>query len=266
MADEIPLGSVTSRQWALKWCRAGTSKIFLVSDLTDVSAEILNVIVNQPHWSLDRAALVGRGWLFENAHEESEFISLLNQSRYAVPEALAVLNLRERLADAQTAGLLSSDGLKDRISPHKVISLLNSPPFPARHGDDEIELPPAALVLASNGLEPYSKVAKERDKLRNELAMINNTAKGRRSERAEEWAKLLWAWAALKVAKSPNAPKGEKSARAFAANAILADFQEAPKLIAERTPEALKLENWIKQVESEVGFTIAQGTDLKSES
>ena len=132
MLDEDQWSDMTTRQWTLRWCSLGSGKNFQVIDLTEVSDDAFSRLIAQPHWSLERAALLGRGWLFENAHEEADFFVRIRLSRYTVPEALALLSLRELLSEAHTAGLLSAGNTPNRIAPAKVVAFLNEPPFPAR--------------------------------------------------------------------------------------------------------------------------------------
>lgn len=230
---------------------------FEVQDLITAPPEILSDLIAQPHWSLERATLVGRGWLFENAFEEADFFKRIETLRYAGSEALPLLTLRERLTAAHIAGRLSAKNTTDAISPIKVLEFLNSPPFPARSGEDDVELPPAALVSASGGMEPYSKVLKERDRLKADLTYIEAQTKGQRAKRADGWAKLLWAWAAVKVEQSGRKPQSEKASIALAAAAILNDFQTASDEISSKLPEASSLEKWIEQVRKEIGDKIA---------
>lgn len=250
MTGDTP-SNLSAREWAAKWCRTGTSRKFEVQDLITAPQEILSDLIAQPHWSLERATLVGRGWLFENAFEEADFFKRIETFRYAGSEASALLTLRERLTDAQIAGRLSSKNATDAISPIKVLEFLNNPPFPARSGEDDVELPPAALISACGGMEPYSKVLKERDKLQADLTYIEAQTKGQRAKRAEGWAKLLWAWAAVKVEQSDRKPQSEKASVSLAATAILNDFQTASGEISDKLPEAASLEGWIKQVRAE---------------
>lgn len=250
MTGDTP-SNLSARDAAAKWCRTGTSRKFEVQDLTTAPSEILSDLISQPHWSLERASLVGRGWLFENAFEEADFFKRIETLRYAGSEALPLLTLRERLTAAHIAGRLSAKNAADAISPIKVLEFLNNPPFPARSDEDDVELPPAALISACGGMEPYSKVLKERDKLQAELTYIEAQTKGQRAKRAEGWAKLLWAWAAVKVEQSGQKPQSEKASIALAATAILNDFQTASDEISEKLPETANLEGWIKQVQAE---------------